>query len=355
MNKIILILNLLLFCLSAESQIHNQEKTLKGHEFTVLCLDIDKTGEYLVSGSYDKNVILWKYNNGQQLGIFRGHNSGVWSVKISPDSKYIASGSWDNNHYAKGSSINCLNILDLKTLRVIKSLSIYPDRYKTFSSIPELDGSSANGIKNILFNKDGSKIAAITRSKDLFIWNIKDDFSKTFYNYRDTKHKLLNLSPDWNYIACCERKRRMIDTSFYLLKFGTNEIIANFDNPKRTVIGVYFSSNSKYIASISGDRIKRNEIDIWDFQTQKLLFTLKGHKNVIRSIAFSKNEKYLVSAAEDNLINLWDIQTGKLITSFSENNSKELTSVIFSPDQNYLISGSQDKTIKYWNIEKWID
>ena len=63
----------------------------------------------------------------------------------------------------------------------------------------------------------------------------------------------------------------------------------------------------------------------------------------------------MASAGEDNLVNLWNIQTGKLVTSFTENSEKELTSVIFTPDQKYLISGSQDKTIKYWHIEEWID
>jgi WD40 repeat protein len=75
---------------------------------------------------------------------------------------------------------------------------------------------------------------------------------------------------------------------------------------------------------------------------------------VVRSIAFSNNDNYLASAGEYNLFNLWNIQTGKLIISFSENNNKELTSVLFSPDQKYLISASQDKTIKYWCIEEWM-
>jgi len=328
---------------------------LKGHEYTVLCLDIDKTGKYLVSGSYDANIILWDYDTGKQLRTFNGNNSGIWSVKISPDSKYVASGSWNNNHYAKGSSLNCLNILDLNTFRVIKSLSIYPDRYKILSVIPELDDSSPNGIYNILFNANGSKVAALTHSRDLFIWDIKDNFNRTTYSYRNTNHKLLGLSPNWNYIVCSERKRSAIDTSFYLMRLETNEVIAYFDNPKRTVVGVFFSSNSKYIVSISGDRILRNEIDVWDIETQDLICTLKGHSNVVRSIAFSENDKYLASAGEDNLINLWNIQTGKLIVSFTENNEKELTSVIFTPDQKYLISASQDKTIKYWCIDKWID
>ncbi|MCB2220690.1 MAG: WD40 repeat domain-containing protein [Bacteroidetes bacterium] len=353
-KSISLILYLTIFCLTANSQVTHQDKTLNGHEYTVLCLDIDKTGKYLVSGSYDTKVILWDHYSGNQLSTFQGHKSGVWNVKISPDNKYVASGSWDNNNNAIGSSYNCLNILDLKSLRLIKSLSVEPDRYNTLAMIPELDRSSANGIYKIFINTEGSKVAAITRGGDLFIWDIRNDFNRSLYNFKDTEHELLSLSPDWNYVVCCERKRTMADTSFYLLKLGTNEVIANFDNPKRSVIGAYFSSDSKHIVSISGDRIKRNEIDIWDVQTQELLFTLNRHSNVIRSIAFSNNDQYMASAGEDNLVNLWNIQTGKLIVSFSENNEKELTAVIFTPDQKYLISGSQDKTIKYWNIEEWI-
>ena len=175
-NKFILILLLLLVYSFGQDDIIEPFKILKGHEYTVLCLDIDETGKYIVSGSYDTDVILWDYDTGEKLKTFKGHNSGVWKVKISPDSKYLASGSWDNNRNAIGSSQNCLNILDLKTLELIKSLSIYPDRYKTRAFITELDGSSANGIYETMFNDDASKIAALSRSGDLFIWNIKDDF-----------------------------------------------------------------------------------------------------------------------------------------------------------------------------------
>lgn len=355
MQAIFLIVFLATYYIRTESQIVNQDKTLNGHEYTVLCLDIDKTGKYLVSGSYDTRVILWDYREGKQLNTFQGHHAGVWDVKISPDSKYVASGSWDNNTKAVGSSFHCLNILDLKSLKLIKSLSVEPDRYTTCAFIPELDRFEANGIRKIYFNGDASKVAAISRGGAIFIWDIHDNFNRTCYNFIDTNHELLSLSPCWEYIVCCERKRTLVDTSFYLLKFGTNEIVANFDTPKRAVIEAYFSPDSKYIASISGDRIKRNEIDIWDVQTQKLLRTLNGHSNVVRSVAFSNNEKYIASAGEDNLVNLWNIETGKLLVRFSENNEKELTSVLFTPDQNYLISGSQDKTIKFWNIEKWID
>ena len=354
----ILQLNLLILLIMSNlafAQTSNYEKVLVGHDYTVLCLDTDASGKYLVSGSYDTDIILWDFSTGKQLKKYQGHKSGIWNIEISPDNKYVASNSRDNNLLAKGSSINCLSVLDLKTLETIKLLSIKPDRYKTLRFIPEMDDSTANGISKISFKPDGSKIAAITRSGDLFIWDIDNDFNQSILNYSKTQHELLDISPDWEYLVCCERKRTMVDSCFYFLSIKDNKAIAKFDNPQKTIIGVYFSNNSNYIASIGGDRIKRNEIYIWDIGSQELIMTLKGHSNVIRSLDFSENDKYLVSVGEDNLINLWNILTGKLVISFTENNKKELTSVIFSADDSYLITGSQDKTIKYWNIADLIE
>ena len=76
---------------------------------------------------------------------------------------------------------------------------------------------------------------------------------------------------------------------------------------------------------------------------------------MVRSIAFSSDDKYLVSVGEDNLINLWNVSTGDLIETFTEDNGKELTSVIFSSDDKYIITGSQDMTIKYWNVNNLIN
>jgi WD40 repeat protein len=57
-------------------------------------------------------VIIWDFNSGKLLKKYQGNNGGIWNVKISPDNSYVACGSWDNNQKAKGSSKNCLSILE---------------------------------------------------------------------------------------------------------------------------------------------------------------------------------------------------------------------------------------------------
>ena len=350
-----LIIWTLLLSSSVKAQNTNFAKALRGHKATVLSLSIDSSGKYLCSGSYDTDVILWDYNSGKLLKKYTGLSGGIWNIKISPNNKYIAAGSWDNNDNARVSSKNCLVLLNLESFDLVKSFSIEPDRYKTLGVIPELDDSTTNGISKISFNPSGTKLAVITNRGDLFIWDLKDNFKKRVYWYRDTKHKLIDISPDWKYLVCTERKRSLTDSCFYFLTMNNNKVVANFDKPAKTVIDIFFSHDMKTIASTGGNRIKRNEIYIWDIKTQQIKQILIGHSKMVRSVAFSSDDKYLVSVGEDNLINLWIVSTGDLIGTFTEDNGKELTSVIFSSDDKYIITGSQDMTIKYWNVNNLIN
>lgn len=324
-------------------------KVLLGHESAVLCLDNDRGGRYLCSGSYDNSVILWDYDSGKLIKRYSGSTGGIWSVRLSPDSKYLAWGSWDNNINARGSNVNCVSLLDLSTLKIIRSFTIEPARYKTHAFIPELDDSTSNGINKISFNPESTRLAVVTNRGDLFIWDLDDDYKKSEFLFGDTEHKLIDISPDWSYLVCTENRRRMVDSCFYFMTTGQN-VIARFDTPSKTFIDVFFSNDQRIIATIGGNRITRNEIYLWDTGNRKLLHTLTGHRNVIRSMDFSSDDRFLVSASEDNLVNLWNVVSGELIATFTEDNNKELTSVLFSNDDRYLITGSQDKSVKYLDI-----
>ena len=350
-----LIILIFLLCGFANAQNSDFEKILEGHKATILSLDSDKEGEFLCSGSYDTDVILWDYQTGELIKRFTGHSAGIWQVKISPDNRYLACGSWDNNENSDSSSINCVSLIKLENLEKIHLFSIEPDRFKRLGFIPELDNSTTNGVYKISFDPSSSRLAVISGRGDLFIWDLADDFKRSEFMYGDTQHELIDISPDWKYLVCNKRKRSMVDTSFYFMTFEQNEISHAFDTPSKTIIDVFFSNNLKTIASIGGNRILRNEIYIWDIETQQLQYTFIGHENVIRSIDFSSDDQFMVSVGEDNLINLWNVLTGELIGTFTEDNKKELTSVLFSYDDKYLITGSQDKKIKYWDINKLIN
>ncbi|MCP5103261.1 MAG: hypothetical protein GY950_07780, partial [bacterium] len=75
----------------------------------------------------------------------------------------------------------------------------------------------------------------------------------------------------------------------------------------------FFSPDNRRVVSGSDD----NTLKLWDVESGRLLTTFEGHSNAVYSVAVSPDNKTIVSAGLDNTIKLWDIQTGKLLYSIS--------------------------------------
>ncbi|MEH1842672.1 MAG: serine/threonine-protein kinase [Nostoc sp.] len=79
--------------------------------------------------------------------------------------------------------------------------------------------------------------------------------------------------------------------------------------------------------------------------------TLQGHENSVLSVAISPDGKTIASSGSDRTIKLWNLATGKQISSL-DGHSQQINVVAISPDGKTLVSGSDDNTIKVWNLVK---
>jgi len=99
-----------------------------------------------------------------------------------------------------------------------------------------------------------------------------------------------------------------------------------------------FSIESKRIALVKADNI----IELLDNTTGKIIKVLSGHSDRILGVRFSQDGKYLVSGSADKTARLWDATNGDLIKVFSEARTIAVLDVRLSPDDKFLLTFSED-------------
>ncbi|KAI3340475.1 WD40-repeat-containing domain protein [Ustulina deusta] len=93
------------------------------------------------------------------------------------------------------------------------------------------------------------------------------------------------------------------------------------------------------------------DILLWDTDKGTPIRALRnGHSRPIKSLAFSQNGQVLVSARNDSIIGIWDIDSGKLLRQL-KGHEDWIRSALFSPDDQFVASASDDKALRVWNIK----
>ena len=74
-----------------------------------------------------------------------------------------------------------------------------------------------------------------------------------------------------------------------------------------------------------------------------------GHEGSVLSLIFSADGQRIVSVAEDNTIRVWNVQTGRLLATFSDVQERVLSVTISSSDVRNIVSQSSENKIRLWN------
>lgn len=72
----------------------NAERLLPGHQHNICSLDVSPKGTYLVSGSWDKQAIVWRVGKWEPELVLAGHDGSVWGV-LALDEATVVTGASD--------------------------------------------------------------------------------------------------------------------------------------------------------------------------------------------------------------------------------------------------------------------
>ncbi|KAH7907481.1 WD40-repeat-containing domain protein [Hygrophoropsis aurantiaca] len=122
-------------------------------------------------------------------------------------------------------------------------------------------------------------------------------------------------------------------------------LIINEECHHEPVTSLNFSPNSTTLASAS----RNKSIQLWEVETGKILHRLQ-HKDSVLCQAFSVDNKMIVSGCQGGLCSTWDVETGQLLRKL-RGHSESVNSVAISGDGLFIASGSDDKAVRVWDAK----
>lgn len=244
------------------------EKSYEGHEAPILCLEITKDQNYLLSGSEDRAIIIWDLYTDLKRKI-PAHLSPVSCVKANPLTDSIISASWDKT----------IKIWSFHTIKLKAILLGHTD-----------------AIKALAVSPSGKLLASAGKDKLIKIWDLE-----------------------------------------------TNKLKNCLEGHQKTINVLRFSLYGDFLISGSNDKTMK----LWNMNKFKLKKTIEGHTKDITGVWILSDDKKLVSASLDMTVKVWPLES----SSNKIENKVEISILAIFPLQRKVLTYGNDEMIQIWDIE----
>ncbi len=306
-------------------------------------------GKMLASGSTDKKVRLWNTTTGRLIGRLTGHINGIASLTFSPDGTILVSSSTDGA------------VLFWNT--------------ETKNRLPTRITGHTGYVKAVAFLKNNTTLASVAFNGSITFWDLKTPQVSEFQTIGHLDLLTTTaFSPDAAKLASIRAKGNV--TFMEDIGLGFSELIS--DNYLRLtdvqtgreltniVTGgipseIAFSPQGKIVAFSSYNNIIR----VWNTETgtsvnmplsDELNFNEDGYLvsphgaffpqlPEISALEFSTDGEKLVSGTWKGQVDMWDVESGAALTSFTVQNPgrEQITTLSFSSNGVLLAAGSTDR------------
>jgi hypothetical protein len=88
---------------------------------------------------------------------------------------------------------------------------------------------------------------------------------------------------------------------------------------------------------------------LWDVQTGESRYIFEGHTREVRACAFSPNGQYALSVSDDNVLRVWDVQTGK--TAICWRSDSSLRCIAIDSEGRHVVAGDLLGALHFLTIE----
>src|SRR5262245_2685626 len=322
---------------------------LTGHDKRIEHVQFSPDGKRVVTASSDATARIWDAQSGRSIGRPLKHKDVVWWADFSPDGRYVATASDDRT----------AGIWDVET------------------GLPRIEPiRQPNAVYMVAFSPNGRRLVTTSADYSARVWDAAtgrpltermrhDDWLEARFNKDGTRV----VTASW-------------DRTLRLWDVRPSAAIAEPMRHKTQVTGAWFSPRNRYVLTASDDNTGR----VWDVETTQLVGKPMPHESEIifaefspdenrvmtmtrggsariwsgedwtrsqplvkaKSMDFSADWARALTAASDRVVEVSDVQSGRLVGAPLEHTSK-LIAANLSPDSKRVITVTEDGAARLWD------
>lgn len=347
---------LLLVFLMARKRADAPLYTLRSHNSgNVVSLEFSPDGKVLASGTVgasdnDNNgtswqgteLQLWDTRTATLLHTLKGRSGELKCIAFSSNGRVVAGGSNGTapvdtdigNNGRADESLFSIRLWDVRTGALLRVIM----------------GTKA-GIHTLNFLPNRCLVASTSLGNNIALGKTREpgQLQPLLHITDSDSINALALSPTGNIVACSTWERKEVPI-IHLWNAQTGRLLYTLRGHTDMVPILAFSHDGRRLASgVAAQAPNASEIKVWDVNSGKLITTLNGNQTPVTALAFTPDNKSLANGSSDGTIKLWDVLTGQLRHTIK--NGTEVDAIAFTKDGKTLAAGGSDSSITAWNID----
>lgn len=323
-----------------------------GHTESINDAQYSADGKRILTVSDDKTADIWDAETGILLGNLKGHKSAIFSGNFSPNGNFILTVSNDNSARIWNSiSGDLISKIDSKKAEIIEA-NFSKDGsfiYATFSdaSFRIYDPKSGDLKMKIQNTEDSMKHSVISGSNTEAITFGGKKFAQTWsLNSGKQIAKLMGHTQTLNDADYSTDGSKIVtgsEDSTAIVYDKNGSFLYHLKCNNKVLYSKFTTDNKKVCTSTE------NVIILWDINTGKPLTTIASQKDLgkISQIQFSRDGQ-LLAACYENAVQIWDANSGRTIRIIDFFDG--VNSIQFNIDGTKFVTGLQNQLAQIWDI-----